>query len=155
LRADHSLCAFAVFITDADSWLDLGSLACDDLLVTYLLKTARQAMQDRAAAWQEIRSVRASREHAYQAFEELKAQLIDLEMINKKLNICLVEAKRKADTPSEKITCIICFENERSITFAPCQHFCLCATCANHLGDEFPCPICQTPVTSKRVTYFS
>jgi hypothetical protein len=56
--------------------------------------------------------------------------------------------------PAEPITCPICFENQPSIVFSPCQHAVLCARCFNSLPKvkylhSLPaknCPICRQKI---------
>ncbi|XP_077299258.1 RING finger protein unk isoform X2 [Arctopsyche grandis] len=42
--------------------------------------------------------------------------------------------------------CMVCEEQNRSVTLAPCNHYVLCETCAS---TQKECPYCQTPVSSQ------
>ncbi|VDI13697.1 baculoviral IAP repeat-containing protein 7/8 [Mytilus galloprovincialis] len=57
------------------------------------------------------------------------------------------EAKRKLEEQNreykEKISCVICCENERSITFLPCGHLVCCAQCAPACSS---CAVCRKEI---------
>lgn len=57
------------------------------------------------------------------------------------------EAKRKLQEQNreykEKISCVICCENERSITFLPCGHLVCCAQCAPACSS---CAVCRKEI---------
>jgi hypothetical protein len=41
-------------------------------------------------------------------------------------------------------TCVICLTEERSVVVVPCGHYCMCSSCAKHIGTR--CPLCRGPV---------
>ncbi|KAF4668112.1 hypothetical protein FOL47_003176 [Perkinsus chesapeaki] len=45
--------------------------------------------------------------------------------------------------PEDDSTCMICYDNVRSVALLPCGHCCLCYRCARHLRDQ-KCPMCRT-----------
>ncbi|KAF4706759.1 hypothetical protein FOZ63_012719 [Perkinsus olseni] len=45
--------------------------------------------------------------------------------------------------PEDDKTCMICYDNVRSVALLPCGHCCLCYRCARHLRDQ-KCPMCRT-----------
>ena len=53
-----------------------------------------------------------------------------------------------------KNLCMICEENEREFAYVPCFHFCICAKCAEKVGDQSlpeiynKCPVCRTACTA-------
>lgn len=51
---------------------------------------------------------------------------------------------------SERMLCCICFSNEKSVLFQPCNHICLCTECATKLITSTApnCPICRARITS-------
>jgi len=62
----------------------------------------------------------------------------------------LAESKRKtAETRAleleDRIYCVVCAENERSVIFNPCKHFACCAECAE---DLVACPLCREAILS-------
>ena len=44
--------------------------------------------------------------------------------------------------------CAICMDNEKSIVFIPCGHYCSCMSCAITLQSTSSCPICRASITS-------
>ncbi|VDN56804.1 unnamed protein product [Dracunculus medinensis] len=50
----------------------------------------------------------------------------------------------------ERMLCCICFSNEKSVLFQPCNHICLCTECATKLITSTApnCPICRARITS-------
>eukprot|EP00051_Salpingoeca_urceolata_P032525 m.16171 g.16171 ORF g.16171 m.16171 type:complete len:497 (+) comp5174_c1_seq1:152-1642(+) len=61
--------------------------------------------------------------------------------------------------------CVICLTNERELMVKPCNHLCMCLTCAelmNKHADEqtagvqySKCPVCRTPVTGTARVFLS
>ena len=49
--------------------------------------------------------------------------------------------------------CVVCLQRPKTIMMTPCNHFCMCAHCAESVMAEYGlCPICMTPdVTTMRV----
>lgn len=43
--------------------------------------------------------------------------------------------------------CMVCEEQNRSVTLGPCNHYVMCETCAS---TQKECPYCQTPVSSQQ-----
>lgn len=41
--------------------------------------------------------------------------------------------------------CMVCEEQNRTVTLSPCNHYVVCSTCA---PNQRECPYCQTPVVS-------
>lgn len=44
----------------------------------------------------------------------------------------------------DDVTCVICFENEKSVVFATCGHYCCCEICSLQLKNK--CPICRANI---------
>jgi antitoxin component YwqK of YwqJK toxin-antitoxin module len=45
--------------------------------------------------------------------------------------------------------CIICFQENRSIAFLPCGHFCICLSCSNKYKDK-KCLVCRKQLKKKQ-----
>lgn len=45
--------------------------------------------------------------------------------------------------------CMVCEEQNRTVTLSPCNHYVVCSTCA---PNQRECPYCQTPVVSTSQT---
>lgn len=43
---------------------------------------------------------------------------------------------------NEDVDCIICYAEPKSVVFAPCGHYCCCASCANQMRAK-GCPLCR------------
>lgn len=43
----------------------------------------------------------------------------------------------------ENRTCVICYDNDRSIGLLPCGHLCICGVCS---GSITKCPMCRVKV---------
>jgi hypothetical protein len=67
-----------------------------------------------------------------------------------------VEVQQMHVTPGLSIdyvhTCVVCLTDERSILTTPCNHMCLCNTCATHTSITM-CPLCRTQIET-RITVF-
>ena len=50
----------------------------------------------------------------------------------------------------EDRVCVVCHENCKSVVFAPCNHLCVCAICAERVER---CPLCQGPIDEKRCVF--
>ena len=59
----------------------------------------------------------------------------------------------------EERQCAVCWENESSITFAPCGHQKFCKACAlqvlSRVEQDRRCPICQTKIESYILKIYS
>ena len=59
----------------------------------------------------------------------------------------LSEAEKPYSSPNtNRYTCKICYENEITVTFTPCDHAVCCSTCTAKLPTA-KCPICATMIT--------
>ena len=52
-----------------------------------------------------------------------------------------------------RLTCIICLDNERNILFNPCHHICCCNRCVNNLNNM--CPVCRQEIQSRTRVYIN
>ena len=48
----------------------------------------------------------------------------------------------------DQLVCVVCMDQQRSVTLKPCNHYNLCAVCAAR-EDLVQCPTCRTPITAK------
>ena len=54
---------------------------------------------------------------------------------------------RRADAAEERLLCATCCQEERRVMLAPCSHCVLCEGCAERVEE---CPMCRTPIQSRR-----
>ena len=47
-------------------------------------------------------------------------------------------------------SCVVCWENTRSVLFRPCNHVCVCVDCVDLLRE---CPLCKGAVEAKERVY--
>lgn len=54
-------------------------------------------------------------------------------------------------------SCVVCWENTRSVLFRPCNHVCVCVDCEEGLGENLlrECPLCRCAVEAKERVYLS
>lgn len=53
-----------------------------------------------------------------------------------------LDIKVYGDDESE---CVVCFENDKTIVFAPCGHYCTCKSCSDAIVNKNnECPMCRT-----------
>ena len=52
-------------------------------------------------------------------------------------------------------TCVVCWENTRSVLFRPCNHACVCVDCEEGFGENLlrECPLCKGVVEAKERVY--
>lgn len=60
-------------------------------------------------------------------------------------NISSTKGKKEHKTPSDKMICIICNEQDRNCILELCKHVILCETCAKKLNR---CPHCDANINS-------
>jgi hypothetical protein len=54
----------------------------------------------------------------------------------------------------EDISCVVCFQNRRSVCFQPCNHVSCCAACANEIMRTKICPVCRARIVRVVQVYF-
>ena len=61
--------------------------------------------------------------------------------------------QRKADKAEEARVCMLCFDNPRSVYFAPCGHAVVCEDCADRVGES--CCSCKQPIRERMRMYLT
>ena len=75
-------------------------------------------------------------------------------------NLKLPECDENQDrvTNIDDLQCIVCFSNERTVTFLNCHHTAICITCAEKIprnqGEYLKCLLCKEPVIGFVITHF-
>jgi len=86
--------------------------------------------------------------------------LVDLEVIESRLRIGLQKIvkqkelmiRNKLSSEEEKMTCVICQIETKTVLLMPCRHLCVCKDCSlRHEMDK--CPLCRQPVRDKIDVY--
>ncbi|TNJ26193.1 Ankyrin repeat protein 2 [Giardia muris] len=52
----------------------------------------------------------------------------------------------------EGMTCVICLTNPKDTLLQPCNHLCVCSSCAGRIMNQ-TCPLCRTPIESTVKVY--
>jgi hypothetical protein len=57
----------------------------------------------------------------------------------------------------EKIECIVCMRNIRSVVHMPCKHLAMCSTCyeAMPTNNKNSCPVCKVPTNGIAKLYIA
>ena len=61
-------------------------------------------------------------------------------------------AEAATSAAEDRLLCVVCQDEERSVVLVPCWHCALCAACAPACA---ACPICRTDVTERRAVVLS
>jgi len=83
----------------------------------------------------------------------MEKSLTQQKVENQSLEIILQQSFDLRDLPKNQIPvdyCVICQENEKSVAFVPCGHFCICEKCS--MGIVI-CPICRSKCSGKYKIY--
>ena len=67
--------------------------------------------------------------------------------------VMIAQLQQQVEEQSQSSTCIICLEELVDHVIRPCNHACVCATCAPQLPDE--CPICRQSIMSVERIFFA
>lgn len=59
------------------------------------------------------------------------------------------------ETDIERLQCSICLENEKNVKLLPCNHLCVCISCARRLYETPKCPICREKIEGGEVVFIS
>ena len=87
------------------------------------------------------------------SFDEL--EIIEHKLRNA-LNIIILQEesiiKKKLSVEEEKMTCVICQIETKSVLLMPCRHMCVCKACSlRHEMDK--CPLCRQTIKEKIDVY--
>lgn len=76
-----------------------------------------------------------------------RVKLDEDEHWKKRLRLAAEEEKEDEELEDD-VKCAICWGHPKSVMMDPCQHMCVCATCAVDLmkRDEMECPLCKEVV---------
>ncbi|XP_034935039.1 RING finger protein unkempt homolog isoform X5 [Chelonus insularis] len=116
-------------------------------------RKATIAEQQRDEALMQVKALRVENEqsnggphlHALKRTSELRnLSITALKTIQSQLRQDLEEVEKVLYRETAN-KCMVCEEQNRAVTLAPCNHYVVCATCA---PNQRECPYCQTPVVS-------
>ncbi|CAN7938181.1 unnamed protein product [Ixodes hexagonus] len=62
-----------------------------------------------------------------------------------------VKVTQKQTNSAARNLCAVCWEDEKSVMFLPCQHLVACVNCASAVST---CPMCRTPITRAIRAFF-
>ncbi|TNJ30051.1 Ankyrin repeat protein 2 [Giardia muris] len=69
------------------------------------------------------------------------------EYLKKKLASLRNSNEEVENSISDPLTCIVCLRNPKDTLLQPCNHLCVCSTCAEQIMNQ-TCPLCRTPIES-------
>ncbi|OAD54960.1 RING finger protein unkempt [Eufriesea mexicana] len=116
-------------------------------------RKASIAEQQRDEALLQVKALRVENEassggpylHTLRRTSELRSlSIAALKSIQSQLRLDLEEVE-KVLYRETATKCMVCEEQNRTVTLSPCNHYVVCSTCA---PNQRECPYCQTPVVS-------
>ncbi|XP_029175023.1 RING finger protein unkempt homolog isoform X7 [Nylanderia fulva] len=116
-------------------------------------RKANIAEQQRDEALMQMKALRVENEtsnggpylHSVRRISELRSlSIATLKSIQSQLRSDLEEVE-KVLYRETATKCMVCEEQNRTVTLSPCNHYVVCSTCA---PNQRECPYCQTPVVS-------
>ncbi|KAH8078090.1 hypothetical protein JL720_9763 [Aureococcus anophagefferens] len=113
-----------------------------------LLDEARRLVRDAARS---LEALAALRELDPRALPNDALEVVDELLPELTRKVAREIARRASRVQATDLTeCVVCLEDSRQVAFS-CGHLCVCEACAADIAE---CPLCRSPVRTKRRIYF-